>query len=167
MAAFSSIALGLGIATSVGGTIAGASAQSKMAAGQREASQRAEDARQQQMSLDADRRRRQAFRESLLARSTALTVGTAQNASQGSGVAGGMAQATATGYQNQQTINSAENIGGRIFQANRDYAAVTAQGQSRMAFAGAMSSVGNALMSNAGTINRLGTYLTTRTPMYG
>lgn len=170
MAAISSIALGLGAAASIGGTIMGASAQSKMAKEQKEATTRAENARQQQMALDADRRRRQAFRESLLARSQALTVGTAQNASQGSGVAGGMAQATATGYQNQQTVNSAEQLGARIFDANRDYAAATARGQSKMAMAGALSSFGNMIMSNSGTIGRLGTYYTQRpydAPRYG
>lgn len=169
MAAFSSLALGLGAATSIAGTVIGASAQSKMSEQQRAASERAENARQQQMALDADRRRRQAFREALLARSTALTVGTAQNASQGSGVAGGMAQTTASGLQNQQTIGSAEFIGSQIFDANRDYAAATARGQSRMAWAGALSSFGNMMMSNAGTINRLGTYYTHRNsvPRYG
>lgn len=170
MAAFSSLAIGIGLAASVGGTIMQASAQSKMAKAQKEASDRAENAREAQMRLDADRRRRQAFRESLLARATALTVGTAQGASQGSGVAGGMAQAVATGLQNQNTITNAEILGGEIFAANRQYAAATARGQSRIAWGGALSAFGSAMMSNAGTLGRLGTYYTQRpydTPRYG
>lgn len=170
MAAFSSIALALGAVASIGGTVMQASAQSKMAREQKAATERAENAREAQMRLDADRRRRQAFRESLLARSTAMSTGTAQNAAQGSGVAGGMAQAVATGLQNQQTAVAAETLGAEVFAANRDYAAATARGTSKMAWAGALSGIGGMLMNNAGTIGRLGTYYTNRpydTPRYG
>ena len=170
MAAFSSLIMGVGLATSLAGSFMQASAQSKMAKEQSAASKRAEDARQQQMQLDASRRRRQAVRDSMLARSQAMAVGTAQGASQGSSVAGAMAQATATGFQNQQTTQSAEILGAEVFSANRAYADATAKGTSKMAWGGAISSLGGMLMNNAGTLNRLGTYYTQRpysTPQYG
>lgn len=170
MAAMTSLALGLGAAASIGGTIMGAMGQMTMAKEQKEATTKAENAREAQMMLDASRRRRQAFRESLLARSTALTVGTAQGAGQGSSVAGAMAQATATGQQNQQTTNAAADLGSQVFQANREYAAATAKGQSRMAMGSALSSLGGMMMSQNGTINRLGNYYMNRpydTPQYG
>lgn len=146
----------IGTAISLVGTFMQTSAQQKMVAEQTAASKRAENGREQQMQLDAQRRRRQAVRESLLARSMSLTVGTSQGAQYGTGVAAGMSGATSQSLENQQGINSAELIGSRIFQANRDYFDATQRGQSGMALGAGISSIGGAIVSNAGAISQLG-----------
>lgn len=165
MAAISAIGIGLQV---VGG-IMGYSAQQRMINEQTQASKRAEGAREQQMQLDAQRRRRQAIREGIMARSQNLTVATAQGAA-GSSVLSGMGGAIGMAQENQQGITAAETIGGNIFQANRDYFDATQRGQAGIAFGQGISTLGGALVSNAGTISRLGTYYSQRpqqTPQYG
>jgi hypothetical protein len=164
MAGFSSLLTVAGLGVSLAGSFMQASAQQTMAREQRDASLKAENARQQQTQLDASRRRRTAVREMLMARSSALATGTAQGAGQGSGVAGAMAQATATGFQTQQTVTAAEELGVRGHQANRDYAKATAKGQIGMAQGSMISSLGGAMMSMSGTIGRLGNYATGNEP---
>ena len=146
----------IGTALSLVGTVVQASAQAQMVAEQTAASKRAENAREQQMQLEAQRQRRIAVRQALLARSQSLAVGTAQGASYGSGVQAAMGGAVAQGQENQANVNQGEILGGRIFQANRDYFDATQRGQSAMAFGAAISSIGGAIASNAGAIGRLG-----------
>lgn len=150
-------AIGLiGTAVSLVGSFVSAGAQQKMVNEQTAASKRAENSREQQMQLDSQRRRRQAVREAIMARSMSLTAGVGQGAQYGTGVAAGMSGATAQGLENQQGINSGEIIGGRIFQANRDYFEATRSGQAGMAFGQGISAIGGAITSNAGAIGRLG-----------
>lgn len=136
--------------------IMGAQAQANMVAQQAAASTRAENAREQQMRLESHRQRRQAVREGLLARSMSLTSGVAQGAQYGSGVSAGLAQATSGAAQNVQQISSNETLGGRVFQANRDYYKATAEGQAQMAMWQGISSIGGALTNSAGALARLG-----------
>lgn len=151
-------AVWIGLGLSVVGTIVSASAQARMAEDQKKASIRAENARRQEMELNANRKRRDAIRQMLTQRSTALTVGTAQGAGQGSGVAGAIAQSVATGNQQIQTVGAAEQIGHRVFDANIQYAKATARGQKGMAFGSALSSVGSLFMSAAPAFGRVATY---------
>lgn len=146
----------LGSVVSLVGTVVSASAQQQMINEQTSASKRAENAREQQMQLDAQRRRRQAVREAIMARSMSLSAGVTQGAQYGTGVAGGMAGAINQGLENQQGINSGEILGSRIFQANRDYFDATQRGQSGMAFGQGISAIGGAITSNAGALGRLG-----------
>lgn len=146
----------IGTAVSLVGTVVQAGAQQKMVNEQTAASKRAENNREQQMQLDSQRRRRQAVREAIMARSMSLTVGTSQGAQYGTGVAAGMSGATAQGLENQQGVNSAEILGSRIFAANRDYFDATQRGQAGMALGAGISSIGGAIVSNAGAITRLG-----------
>ncbi len=145
MAALTSI----GIALSVAGTavsVIGAFGQARAAKQQAEAFEKAENAREAQMKLDAQRRRREVIRQTLAARSLALSNATAQGAAQGSGLAGGMAQATATGAQEIRSVNQSEQLGGRIFSANRQ----GARAQAREAFWGSVGSFGGGLSSLGG-----------------
>lgn len=146
--------LGSGISLVSG--IMGSAAQSEMVAKQAAASTRAENAREQQMRLDSHRQRRQAVREGLLARSMSLTAGVSQGAQYGSGVAAGLAQATSGAAENVQAISSNETLGGRVFQANRDYYQATSEGQAKVAMWQGIGSIGGALSSNAGAIGRIG-----------
>lgn len=160
-------AIGLGIQAA--GSIISYSSQQQMIAEQTAASKRAEASREQQMQLDAQRRRRQSIREGLIARAQNLTIATAQG-SRGSSVVSALGGAQGMAQENQQGITSAETIGGRIFSANRDYFDATQRGQAGIAFGQGISTLGGALVSNAGTISRLGTYYSQRpqqTPQYG
>lgn len=148
----------IGTALSLAGTFIGMSSQQRMVAEQTRASKKAENAREQQMRLDASHRRRQSVREAILARAMGLAVGTAQGAGQGSGVAGAMGAATGMGLENQQVTSASEVIGGRVFSANREYFDATQRGQAGMAFGQGLSALGGAIVSNAGTIHRVGTY---------
>lgn len=151
------IAAALGAGLQLVGGVVSYSSQQSMIAKQTAASKRAENSREQQMQLDAQRRRRQAVREGLLARSMAVSAGANQGASYGSGVAAGVGTAIAAGLENQQGVNSGQILGSRIFQANRDYFEATQQGQFGMALGQGISALGGAIASNAGAITRLGT----------
>lgn len=145
----------IGLGAQVVGGIMSYSAQQQMINEQTVASKKAEANREQQMQLDAQRRRRQAIREGIMARSQNLAVATAQGA-QGSGVQSALGGAIGMAQENQQGITSAEVIGGRIFQANRDYFDATQRGQSAMAIGQGISALGGALVSNAGLFERVG-----------
>lgn len=146
----------IGTALSLVGTIVSASAQAQMVAEQTRASKTAESAREQQMQLEAQRRRRQSARAAILARSRSLAVGTQQGATGGSGLASALGGSIAQGQQNIQGVNSGEALGGRIFRENRKYFDATQAGQAGMAFGQGISALGGAFSSNAGAFSRLG-----------
>ncbi len=152
----------IGTAISVAGSFMAAGAQQKMIREQTQASKKAEAGRQQQMQLDANHRRRQAVRESILARSQALAAGVNQGAQNGSGVAGGMGAATGMGLENQQVTNATEVLGNRVFAANREYFDATQRGSAKVAMWQGISSLGGALTSVSGQVSRLGTYFGSR-----
>lgn len=160
MAAVSSFIIGIGVAVAGAGAYMNAKATDKMASQQKAASIKAENIREQQNQLDASRRRRQAYRESILARSQAVAAGTNMGAAGAgsSGVLGGAGNAMTTGTQNQQTVTSAELMGADMFSANRAYATATAKGQQGQAWGNALTSLGGMMIQNAGTIDRLGTF---------
>lgn len=152
----------VGAAVSLAGSLYASAAQQKMIAEQTQASKKAENARQQQMQLDAAHRRRQAVREALMARSMSLAVGSSQGAQYGSGVVSAMGQATAMGAENQQVTTSTEVLGGRVFSANREYFEATKRGQGQMAIGQGIAAIGGAISSNAGAISQIGTYFGSR-----
>ncbi len=118
------------------------------------AQKRAEDAREKQMNLDAARQRREVARNAIIARSVALSNATNQGASQGSGLPGGYGQISGEAGRQTVAIDQNQAIGSDLFAANRAY--YSASGIT--GFGSGLSSLGGAIMNNAGTINRLGTY---------
>lgn len=146
--------IGTGISLVSG--IMGGMAQSQMVAEQAAASTKAENAREQQMRLDSHRQRRQAVREGLMARSMSLTAGVSQGAQYGSGVAAGLGQAVSGAAENVQAISSNETLGGRVFQANREYYEASSRGQAAVSMWQGIGSIGGAISSNSGAIGRLG-----------
>lgn len=154
MATTAIAAIGLGV--SAVGSVLSYNAQAKAQQETLAASKKAENAREQQTQLDADRRRRAAVRESVLARATSMSVGTNQGAGGSSSLAGVTGSATGMGFENQQGSVSAEILGGRVFDANREYAMAAARGEAGSSFGRGLASLGGALVSNAGTINKLG-----------
>lgn len=146
----------VGTAVSVAGTVVAANAQAKMVAEQTQASKKAENARQQQMQMDANHKRRQSVREGLMARAMNLAVGVAQGAQDGSGVQSAMGGAMGMAAENQQVTTAAEVAGSRVFAANRQYADATAAGARGMAMGQGLSAIGGAITSNAGMITQIG-----------
>jgi hypothetical protein len=151
MAAFTSIAIAVGLAVSAAGVGLQAYSQNQMA----EAQEDAENARKKQMNLDAIRRRREAVREALAARSTALSNATASGAGDSSGLQGGYGQIGGQLGRNIGAVNTSEQLGTDIFQANAAYADA-----SSMAYLGqGAERLGGAIASNAVGLSKIGSTL--------
>ena len=128
--------------TAIGG-ILGAVGSFKQA----KASEKAEKARQQQMQLDATRKRREVLRESIRARSMALSSASAQGAAESSGLQGGYGQIAGVSGRNIVSTNQDEALGNKVFKANQSYAkagGLMALGQGIQSF-GSVFSSGNFL----------------------
>lgn len=141
---------GISIATGVVGTGLKVMGDMKIAA----ASKKAEDARQRQMNLESDRQRRQVIREASMARATAQANATEQGASQTSGLQGGLAQVTGEQNRNVQAVNQSEELGNKIFSANRQMASA----QSLGAFGNSIQNFGDKLSRNLDPLTRVGNY---------
>lgn len=140
MAAFTTIATGIGLALGAGGLAIQVKGQQEQA----QAQQKAEKARKQQMALDAARRRRETIREAIAARSLALSNATAQGAGEGSGIQGGFAGIAAQAGRNILDTNQNVELGTKIFNANMD----AASGQSLAAFGGGVRDLGGTILDN-------------------
>jgi hypothetical protein len=149
MAAFTTIALAVGLAVSAVGVGLQAYGQNQMA----EAQEDAEKSRKKQMQLDTIRRRRQAIREMMQAR--ALSLSNATNATGGaetSGMLGGMFQAQGVASRSITDLNQNLALGTDIFTANAR--AAQAEG---LAYTGSgLKDFGGMLMSNNVNIDKLG-----------
>lgn len=125
--------------------------------------QKAEQARQQSMLLDADRRKREIVRQGIIARSQALTVGTSQGASFGSALPGVMGQIGGEQSFNYLGVNNAVSLGTDIFNANQG----VLQGRLGEAAAGTKSALGSGLSSFGGKIGGLTSQIGSLTKGWG
>lgn len=116
-----------------------------------DASQDAEKARKQQMTLDAQRRRREAVRESLLAQGQAINAAAAQGASEGSAVKG--AVAAISGNAAESIVNTNQNValGNQIYDANGRRAGWEGIGS----VGSGLQGWGSMIMNNADKISKL------------
>lgn len=117
------------------GAIIGAVGQMQQA----KAAQKAEKARERMMNLDVQRKKREALRQAVMARSVALSNATAQGAQAGSGLQGGYGQIGGDAARNLNALEQDKQLGKQVFSANRAYA----QG-------GMLAGIGNGI-SNAGS----------------
>lgn len=131
-------------------------AQQTMISDQKTASKRAENVRYQQMYLDGQRRKRQAVRESIMARAQALSVGSNQGAMGSSGLAAAMGQAGARGLENQATTNASTGLGEQMFSANNAYSDATFNGQSAVSTWQGVGAFGRLLTQGGPTMARVG-----------
>lgn len=146
--------LGLLAAASIATTVVGTALQIRGQRQQAAALQDAENQRRQQQTLDAQRARRQVVRDSLRARALASATAAAQGASGGSGLQGGYAQIAGQAGRGILAINQNEAIGNNIFDAN----ARAGRAGTLAATGAGLSTLGNTILSNLGTIQRVGTY---------
>lgn len=143
--------LALGIGLNLVGTglrLAGAAKQSQ-------AEQANEQVRKEQLTLDTARAKREAIRQSLFARSLALTNATNQGAQYGTGLQGGYGQISGATRRTLTGLEENKNLGLQIFENNAD---ISKAGMLFSAGSG-LSSLGSSLVQNWGTLNRLGTFL--------
>ena len=160
----------IGIAASAGSTIVQARESKRQAAitGARSreaaaASERAEAARRKQARLSADRARRKAIRERLIASAQGINAAVSSGIDlQSSPVQGGQAEITQSGFFELGSIEQSEQLGEDIFDANADIADAssalnieTAASQSRVATAQGVGSVGQTLFKNSERIGKI------------
>ncbi len=145
-----------GVAGTVGaiGGLVGTAMQYKGARDAAEASEKAEALRQTQMGLESARNRRQIIRQAVVARGDALTAATAQGASGGSGLQGGLAQIGAEANTAGVATNQNQALGNQMFTANRQLS----RAQTLQSMGSGVSSLAGSLVKNQGAIGRVGAY---------
>lgn len=115
--------------------------------------------KQTQMQLEGQRMQLQQFRNMQRLRSQATAAAVNQGAQFGSGLQGGLSQIQGEGLGNSRSINQNQEIGQNIFNINEDISSKKMQMadvQGDMATDQAWSSLGGAMVKNAGTIGNLG-----------
>lgn len=162
MPAVSSIIAAVGVAAGIAGTATSYVSQREAASAQKKviaAQNVAEATRKQQMDLDATRKKREIIRQAQVARAAAISTANAQGAGDTSALEG--AQGAISGQSGVNLTGVAQNqeLGSRIFDAN----AAVGAGRAQEAAAGSLgaagsgiSSLGGALVKNAGTIAKIG-----------
>jgi hypothetical protein len=170
MAAISTLIAAAGVAVAAGGAVMSYQASQRQNEFQQQAitqQQEVERQRQLQMNLDASRRKREIIRSSIAARSASLAQTTAQGAagpggSSLAGAYGSIAGRTGVNWngvdQNQQIGNSIFGAHQAQFQAYRGMA----DAQSYGAIGSGLSSLGGAMVQNAGIIGKVGSYFGSR-----
>jgi hypothetical protein len=161
MAALTAIALaGLAVgAAGVGVQAYGAMKANKAQQQQIALEQQMEAKRQQQLNLDAMRRKREIIRQGIAARGAALSTATAQGASYGTGLQG--AYGNISGRENVNTLGVSQNqeIGNSMFGLNNQMLTAKSAQADAMTMAsigGGLGTLGGAIMRNAGSINNIG-----------
>lgn len=150
-----------GLAASVYGTITQTSAARSQARSQQAVTgleMQVEAQRRKAMELDARRRSLEIVRQQQRARSMALTTATAQGAAQGSVLGGAYGQIQGQSNFNLAGINQNLALGRNIFDLNAQISQQRigmAQTASNAATGAGISSLGGALVANAGTISNL------------
>ena len=136
--------------------------QSQFQAQALEEQRRNEAERRKAMELDAARRKRELIRRSVAARSQSLAVTTAQNASQGSGLQGAYGGISGRTEVDTLGVNQNLQIGRNIFAGNANVSSLyqsAAMAGGDAAMYGGMRSLGGALVSSQGTVNKIGEFV--------
>ena len=122
------------------GAVIGAIGQMQQA----KAAQKAEKAREKQMNLDVQRKRREALRQAAAARALALNTATAQGANFGLALPGAYGQIGGDMRRNVVSLSQDQQLGKQVFAANRQYAQ-----------AGAVIGIGQGISSAGSSFDRL------------
>ena len=144
MALFTALATAVGTGVSLYGNVQAA-----------QASKEAEEIRNRQMQVSAQRERRLAIRNSMRQSAMSRSAGVAQGAFEGSGVGGGLAQAVGTGAQAVGDTNANQNFGTQMFNANADMS----QGRMIASIGSGISDFGKQAVRSAPAIGRIGSTL--------
>lgn len=147
MAALSSLILGASALAGLAGT--GVAAYGSYKANQ--GAERAEEVRNKQMKLQADRDRRASIRQAVIARSQATSNATSQGAGEATGLKGGLAQIGAVDARNQRDIGSGVQLGEAMFSANRQISS----GQTMQTIGQAIQGFGSTIADQFDVQNRV------------
>lgn len=153
-----SVSTGAAIAGGVlqlGGSIVAANAQQKAFQATAAASIAGENVRELQMKFETDRKKRQAVREAIVARSMSVAAGANQGALYGSGVKSGAGGAAGQGAENAQTAAVSEILGTRVFRANKAYHLASANAQAVMGVGSGIANIGGNLFNSSEALGRL------------
>jgi len=144
-------------ATLAGTLLAGYGTVTQMSAAsdQAEASKRAEDLRKKQMEFNAQREKRQAFREAQGARAVALSNTAAAGAEDSSALPGAYGQIAGQYGTRVSGINENLSIGRGLFEAK----AAESEAKGQIAFGSGMSSFGKDLIGVSPELGRIGSSL--------
>lgn len=151
----------VGAGTSVYGAVKSNEANKEKIA----AEQQSEDLRKQQMELDASRRRREVVRQSVMARAQAESTTTEQGASIGSSLPGAFGSISGRTGVNTLGINQNEQIGQGMFAANMEGLNASrdaANASTISSIGGGMTTLGNAALTNAGQIYKVGDWVASK-----
>lgn len=117
--------------------------------------------RNQQMTLDATRRRREVVRQQIASRATAESVATNQGAEYSSALPGAYGGISGRSGENMLGVNQAEQAGNKMFGLNSqisDAYRSAAGANSQASFFQGLGSLGGMLLNNATTIGKVGSY---------
>lgn len=152
VAAIATTAVGVGV--SYMASRDAASAQQGMV----EQQQKAEKVREQQMELDARRRKLEMIRNAQRTRAMSLSAATGQNAQLGSGLQGGYGQTSGMTGFNMLGVNQNLQFGRQLFDINQtmgQYQIAYAQAGSMSSLGSGLTSLGGAMMGNMGGMTSL------------
>lgn len=165
MAAFSTIiaAIGLGLtAAGLGTQMYGmqqtAEANKKLAENQKQS----EAVRQQQMTLESMRRKREIIRNAQVASAQATATASAQGGAESSGFMSALSTVSSRAAGATLATNQNEELGNRMFAINSASAGIMGERANAEAISGmgsGMSSLGGALIKNSTEIGKVGNYL--------
>lgn len=164
MAALTTILIGAAVAATVAGTAIAYQGQRAQAKAQKQAlaiQMQQEETRRQAMNLDANRKKREVLRQQQLLRAQALATATNQGAggAGSSGIEGAIGQIQGQSGVNQLGINQQQELGNTMFDQNQQITAAgirAANAGGMVALGTGLSSLGGAVIRNAGTIGRIG-----------
>ncbi len=115
------------------------------------ASEKAEQARKNQMNLEATRQRREEIRRAQVGRAQATASAYNQGAGKSSALQGGIAQITNQADRNIVAINQDQSLANDIFDANK----LSAKGGYISSLGSGLQSLSGAIANNADTFTRL------------
>lgn len=144
MAAITTAITAVGVAAGIAGTVMNYQAQKRQAALQN----RQIDVQEEGAKIEAARQRRQIFRDVLRAQATSESTAAAGNATEGSGLAGGLMQAANSGAQSTRDVN--QNLGMALNLSSLQKQSLNT-GQAE---AGLVSGLGSGLQSIGSTLTK-------------
>jgi hypothetical protein len=159
-----SVIAAVGVAASVAGSgaaIYGAYQQGENMEKVQAEQKKQEGLRQQQMSLEAMRKKREIIRQSTLARATSLSTATNQGGAESSGFAGALGTISGAAGRSSLATSQNQELGNDMFASNArmaDFYGAAQSGATIASMGSGVSSLGGALTKNAGTINQVGNY---------
>lgn len=153
MAAITSLIAGIGLAVSAAGTVAGIKQGQEAAKSQKQAM----DIQQRQNEVEAQRGRRQIYRDMLAAQAKSEAAAANQGGLASSALAGGLSQAANSGAQSQADLNQNLATSNALYQNKRSQIGSGQTAQTLNAIGGGLTSLGQSnLIKNVGSIFKIG-----------